>query len=751
MIHMPQQRYLFLVNGNVQTAGGTKNLAKGQFAIIESGTATANGAKVVSNFAGASPKTKYELRLGNQKLPNTRTSAQNSKPKSSIGFRLSDIVDYYVSAPKTMEQKFDDFIIGYDGINPDTALDFQPTDPGDELQTTVLDIKLSGAAVGILGQPESEYLFKIHFGAEEGQTNQEIVEKAVERAKAQLFPGGVPITDFVDITPVNSLNTSLTGVPYTFYTLTVNDSGDSISLAEVQSQYPNYEVKFSDRSGNVSVYTILAPTGTSLAAFSVPTELSFIKGCEDCPAGYEEYESGFIYAVSLEDDGADLSTTVDNLANAVPTSVTKEGQVMGKGLYKILLTAELSDADKATFIASGAPAATAEITLVGEVVAICFGDGATTIAWVAGETCYATVDTYTLQLKDTECGESRLAELQAAYPQLTIEEGAPTGNATQAVTLTGTSGTANISVAGTPYLATFNTTLTQTATDFVTAHAAAILAATGTVVTANTGVLSFAHTATEFPSISIANASLTLNGTVAAIDYVVTADAGGCQRVYTTQVLTDVVCEECDPIFSDLFISEAPDQYDWVSWVKFAPTYSDAALMGIRITGKPIILDPEEWNRDWVPFYETSARIEVAGGYTEEVNVSWPQYNQYFAVKILSRAEDRDHLGGNLTEKEEESRIFFDNVTPHRKNNFAMAILGEESAIQDLRAQYVGYSITVDDSSHSQGRGTRLDQSITYTMFTPVGLHQPLEDLLNSLCSRAGLEPQQAFPTINQP
>jgi len=43
-------------------------------------------------------------------------------------------------------------------------------------------------------------------------------------------------------------------------------------------------------------------------------------------------------------------------------------------------------------------------------------------------------------------------------------------------TLTGTSGTGNITINGTAYLATFNSSLTQTAADFVTSHAATIAA-----------------------------------------------------------------------------------------------------------------------------------------------------------------------------------------------------------------------------------------------------------------------------------
>ena len=61
---------------------------------------------------------------------------------------------------------------------------------------------------------------------------------------------------------------------------------------------------------------------------------------------------------------------------------------------------------------------------------------------------------------------------------------------TNTVTLTGTSGTANITVNGVAYLATFNTDLTTTASDFVTSHATALDTA-GVTVTSNAAVLTF--------------------------------------------------------------------------------------------------------------------------------------------------------------------------------------------------------------------------------------------------------------------
>lgn len=80
-----------------------------------------------------------------------------------------------------------------------------------------------------------------------------------------------------------------------------------------------------------------------------------------------------------------------------------------------------------------------------------------------------------------------------------------------AITLTGTSGTANITVNGTAYLATFDTSLTVTAADFVTSHLAA-LEARGYEVTSNGAEVRFKGT----QPVTIANVSGDLDGTVLA-------------------------------------------------------------------------------------------------------------------------------------------------------------------------------------------------------------------------------------------
>jgi len=104
---------------------------------------------------------------------------------------------------------------------------------------------------------------------------------------------------------------------------------------------------------------------------------------------------------------------------------------------------------------------------------------------------------------------------------LSTEYPASTTNSSRAVTLTGTSGTANIVVGGTNYLATFTSNLTTSAANFVTTHTAA-LSARGITVTASSGVLTFVAATATFPTITAANVSGDLAATIAAVSAIST-------------------------------------------------------------------------------------------------------------------------------------------------------------------------------------------------------------------------------------
>jgi hypothetical protein len=647
MIHKNVDRWLFTNKGSVLKTGGAGNLAKGQFTIVSKTEATSTGARVISDFAGFPANKTIELRLGKFAV-NDR--ARNSKAFSSIPFTINDVVSVAVSAPKTTEQKFDQVLIGYDGINENTALKFEEGD------NTVLDIVLKGSPIGFYA-PETEdyagvpqYIQKLHFGYPEGTilTNQEIVEEAVRRAKLDILPRGAnKITDLIKIDVVNSEATAVAGASYVFSTLNVNDSGDSNALGDVQAQYSKYKVKVTGRVGNVTEYTILHPVADVLPAFS-QSIASYIKGCANCIAGYTELKAGFVYSVQMEDDGVDSKALVQALPGALPLTAIKIGQVAGLGSYTVVVSTKLTDAQKTAFLATNAITSTAIFNFVGKVGAECANGTATTTVWVNGKLCNASTATYQLQLKDDDCTGSRLIELQEAYPALTIT-------------------------------------------------------ATGLV--------------------------------------------GGCQRVYEAVVLTDLQCTECDDIFLQDVSSVAPLPYNFTNWTKISSPKSQTALMGIRITALPFILDGGEVLIDETPFYETSVEISVAGGYNENFIGSQKNYDKPFNVLRESRKEDRDHLGYHFKRLEDQSKTYFDNEKRHKMNLYAKAVLGEESVLEN-RKQYVHYEISIDDSHKAQGNGARVDTGINYQIVAEVGRHLDVENIINKIAVKAGLAPIQAFGNL---
>lgn len=727
MAHRPISKHFFTLDGNVRTSGGGKNLAKGQFTIVRSDKAGVNGAVVVSDFAGLPKTSVFEMRLGKHNIPVNRTAA-NGKPFCSQTFTLNDITGVRANFPKFTKQTVDDLIIGFDGITEATGISL------DEGQTTVLDITLSGDHIGF-STGDCSYTFKVHFGKEVGENDEDVMKRVVKRIKEQTLPMGIPVTDLIDVKIVNSENLPLAGTSYTFSTLTLTDDGTSNALAAVQAQYPAYKVQRTERNGLASVYTILHPTSSSLSDYTttVPT---YLKDCENCASGYSLVSQGFVYSISIEDDGADLSTTIDNIPGFVSGTVVKKGQNGGTGTYTAVTDDALTDAEIATYVGTAGAQSTAVFTLLGDVRDVCYDNTTTTTSWVAGTSCMASVENYKIQLKDDDCDGSRLAELQAAYPSLTIEAGTPTGNASQAITLTGSSGDASLIINGTTYTTAYDTSLTITAAAFVTDHAAAILADTGAVVTSSGAVITVTDKATGFPTITAVSGGLT--ETIAAINYLTTATTGGCQRVYSTQVVTNIVCDECSDIFLQGFTSTAPEPFDFVEWELVPTATNDDAIMGIRLTGRVFKMTPTDVSRDEIPFYETSTGISVSGGYVEEVNNSFePVFADIFNVKRLSRKQDRDNLGYHLLGHEAASNAYFDGEVRHPNNMYAKAVLGEESVLK-FDQQYVQYAIEVSDNKFSQGVGRQSQMTMEYSIWAPFGSHQALEDYVNKLAVASG-------------
>lgn len=658
-IHKPWDRPFFVLGGAVMTDGFSLNLAEGQFGIFNVSKQTPKGAVAVSAFNGYGNDTLFELRLGNkQKM--TRTSS--NKMYSSFPFHVKDVVDVRVSAPKKSKMEVDELIIGYNGIDDESSISMLP---GEHRE---IHIELEGKALEFAGAPDGVANIVVPLDTVETYGNCDpavnecepvdmlpIITGAVDFLKGYELRGGIKLTDMVEVSPVIELaGLDRTGaLTQATFNLTVCDTGDAGALALVQQGVPNAEVKVKNRVGALTTYevSILQKVGGSVPTAPAPykqTIASVIKGCEDCPSGYTEVEGGFVYSILLEDGGADKSTAVETLANAVVgTAVKGEGQKEGVGMYTVVLTQKLSDAGFDAFVGANP---TAVVNFVGEVQSLCENGTETTINWTPAGTCKFSTVEYGISLPDTKCGESRLNELKEAYPDFNAQE-----------------------VAG---------------------------------------------------------------------------SSKACQRKYTITVPTSVVCDQCDPIFEDIFSSESPADFDGVSWKKTQIQLDGkTGKYGIRLKGKEFKLATGECLRDSVGFVEDSVRIRATGGYVVEKNFfgnGVSLKDEPYTVTYLSHYQPRTHVGGNMLADEESAKTFFTGRLMDY-DYMGRILSGNESNIVNLDAQYVDYAITLRRNIYSQGLSQRLEETITYHVMVEVGRHEAVEDVVNALASANGIPGVQAF------
>jgi hypothetical protein len=618
-------RNFFLIDGAVKTTGGSLNLVKGQLAAIDQASATVDGLKVLSTFAGkAKDKKDFTLRLGIE--GKTPGRSYSDKSYSTVPFSLNEVVELSVSAPKITEHIVDEVVIGYDGT-PGSEFSFNTGD-----SYFRISLSLRGGAIDFRGGRDGWEQVGVNIEipacdpfdncTDPGCTNCDavdcklIVVEAVERLRRKQLTGGKTVADFIDITAVTECDTDLTAalIQYDFYTLSICDTGDDSAKAIVGAQY-NTAVKRISRNGSTSVYQLLLPTTSGAPADFSSSIASIIKGCDTCPAGYTAVSGGYVYAFTIEDDGVDKSALITAMATYATGTVVKSGNSAGVGFYTAVFTAKITDAAITTLLGGAVPSNTFTVQLVGKVSDICTNSTTTDTAWVIGDSVNAVSEGYELWVPDDSCGNDRLVELQASYSNLTIALAQ-----TRAVTLTGTSGTANITVAGTAYLVTFATSLTQTAANFVTTHAAALLLNKGLVVTAASGVITFANVSGAFPTVTAAvNATGDLAGTLGAL----TPVTAGCQHKYITSVISNLIGDECDDIYKDAYITVAPEAFEQLDWVAIS---NDSTIVssgnckcGIRFKSRVFVLDGDEALRDVVGFTETSTQIQVSAGFPEEI------------------------------------------------------------------------------------------------------------------------------------
>lgn len=433
-IHKPDDRYIVVAPhataANVQSA----LLEEGQFALYDEREPGIDGCRPVTSLLGARTDEKaYSIRFGRPRIPYSRSG--DDRNFSSPTFAINEIWQVWASGPDKSEASKDIVLLGYNGVSDDTAFTLRK---GKRIE---IKVELEGKALAILGYPEGKAQFLQHIYEPECSSIPDECDdcdpcepvscleptmNAIYELQEQPVTGGYRVEDFVDITPIHKCATapSPTTTPINFFCIEVCDTGDGVALAAIQNQYPGLRIERTKRAGSNSTYKVIKQ-GTAPSPYQQRLN-SILKGCENCPTGYSEIEGGYVYVVTLNDDGDDLATDVETIPNAIAgTAVKLEGQDYNVGMYTVVTDTKLTEADIETFVTAQP---TAKIAYIVQTASICQNPTITTIPWSACGSCEVSTAGYFITIPDDECGNSRLAELRAFYPDLTITNyGTPAG------------------------------------------------------------------------------------------------------------------------------------------------------------------------------------------------------------------------------------------------------------------------------------------------------------------------------------
>lgn len=425
----PEDRFFTIPAGAVMKEGGSLNLVRGQIGLFNINDVDVDGLQAVSSLDGLPKREKVlELRAGGPKSSGSRMASDKSF--SSMPFSVFDVVDVYAKAPQITKPLVDCLILGYNGIDPETAFKME--------KGIRIPVKLSmtGRQLGRFGFPSS-YVTVEDVILPEECTNDPLscdapcdpcgavdtltpVLNFIDRLNEQPVYGNVKVKDLVNISIIKKCDNMSTPTTedVNFFELHVCDAGASYSLGLVQAQYPGMKIKRAGRNGAISIYKVMTKED-SLPDYNKKLS-AILPDCGTCTVGDKVGENGYLYSVILEDDGADMSSTVEGLTNAVAGTAKKEnGQVNGIGMYSVVLTKKLTKANLKTFMTAN-PTATVQYACT--VRSMCQDPAIESIAWTKVGTCKISTAKYQITFPDDECGNSGLAELQAAYPELTISQ-----------------------------------------------------------------------------------------------------------------------------------------------------------------------------------------------------------------------------------------------------------------------------------------------------------------------------------------
>lgn len=329
--------------------------------------------------------------------------------------------------------------VGYDGINADKTLK-APKDWSEAIVTVQMWGTPIYKATGTYTQEVSVFIDKgcidkqyvplDQIGSEITYANASanaLADDFMDKWNKMKFLGtSIPVNRMVKASKLRLTNPAQAAkvVACRKYAVTVVcDEGDGTALGRVQAQYPGYIVTLESRNNATkeSTYTMWRTVAQSTPATLSITNATVTDCAGVCPTGYTKVNAANLFEVRVP-AGVSVDIIDDGAATSVEISRTKVASSTMEDVYHIVVPTTI---DLANVQAQLSTVVNAQISFVGVKSAICNLTTAQTYSWVQVDEAFKASKDYSLTLMLKDCKgtfASRLTEVQAKYPYLTITE-----------------------------------------------------------------------------------------------------------------------------------------------------------------------------------------------------------------------------------------------------------------------------------------------------------------------------------------
>jgi len=755
---------------SVAPAGrGSLRLANGQVGIFRVASKTANGMAAVNGLDAYGKNELFQIQVGTGRTQDAGN--MTNKNFATIPFKREDILDVTYDTAKA--PVYSEVTLGYNGT-AGTGIQLK------ENEATTVSLQLFGEQLSYLGFRDgiANMTFNVFSGSPEACDNclnpcattschsitHDLVETIREhelRTGSDMGTGAsIKVGDLVEVIGTYSCAPELTPAStVTFSTLERCDEGTGEALAQVQAWAltdpdlsDDVVVERISREGSTSTYQVIDANGPA-NDFREPATLlrngtsevtKILTDCDTCPGGATEIPGGYVWKLVADDEDGNIND--GNLVNALNliagvTTSAAHSQGRADGPLNSVTWVLVADADPGLDAIIAAviginPSITAsdiEVSFVGEGDNVCIVTySATEIPWVEGKQCDVFNKTIELDV-DLDCGpfataaartaaaNAKLAELQAAYPELSVAlSTADIGECRARFTGTLTSGhvcddceTPDPIFPAMPDDYEFSAWSERTVgASEITSFSIDTSAATVNADTTGAVALTEASPSVTAPAGSEFDIDVTLSTT--AVDaVVVTLDAGNpSSGLSIGDTIVIDITNAAD--FNALNVGSVT-----LTITGVGGEFPDDCECGIKFVAKNAFLCPPAMLADQIgTFTPKGVKIQVSGGEAPAVLMEGYKFvTTPFRVTRHERDFDGTGWGINYMKQEKASAEYFAGISP-RKSYAEGYLSGFETKLEPC-VQYDKFTVKLRRNNYAGTASRRMGEDIRYIFLIP--------------------------------